>query len=121
MTAPQTAWARPLGNKLVSLFRAQRDLVHRKPHTAYDPYTGAAATTYGRIWHCGAAVLRKGIGRHTEWGSGATNFLYVDSTDVEVWFDAITLPIEPSNKDLVWYQGQQWNITKIEPALESQR
>ena len=119
MSAPQTAWARPLGNQLVTLFRETAVWFIQGGTTGYDPLTGTVTTIIGRTWHCGAAVTRKGIGRHTEWGQGTTSFLFVNTTDVELWFDSTTLPVEPQASDFVWYQGQRWSVSKVEPALES--
>ena len=119
MSAPQTAWARPLGQQLVSLFRETAVWFIQPPGTTYDPLVGTVTTGIGKVWHCGGAVVRKGIGRHTEWGQGSTSFLFVNSTDVEMWFDSTTLPVEPQATDFVWYQGQEWSVTKVEPALES--
>jgi len=118
MTAPQNSWAHPLGKTLVDAFREtqfwyiQKNTV--KP--SYDPVTGKVDTVPPTIWHCGAAIVTKNQGPHATFSEKGYS---MQGTQVEVWIDGITLPIEPSTYDLCWYQNSSWQVTNVEPMLES--
>lgn len=118
MTAPQNAWAHPLGKTLVDAFReTQFWFIQRataKP--AYDPLTGAVGTVPATIWHCGAAIVTKSQGPHATFSEKGFN---LQGTQLEAWIDGITLPIEPSTVDTCWYQNSLWQVTNVQPMLES--
>ncbi|MFZ9619962.1 MAG: hypothetical protein ACO289_02065 [Prochlorococcaceae cyanobacterium] len=118
MTAPQNAWAHPLGKTLVDAFReTQFWYIQKSTSTpAYDPLTGSVGTVSATIWHCGAAVVTKSQGPHATFSEKGFD---LQGTQVEVWIDGITLPIEPSTADTCWYQNTPWAVTNVQPMLES--
>ena len=118
MSAPQNSWAHPLGKTLVDAFR-ETQFWYIQKNTAkpsYDPATGKVDTVPPTIWHCGAAVVTKRQGPHATFSEKG---FAMQGTSVEVWIDGITLPIEPSTLDLCWYQNSSWQVTNVEPMLES--
>ena len=118
MTAPQNVWAHPLGQTLVDSFRETNVWLIQQATTtpSYDPITGTVQKLPSRIWHCGGAILKKSQGPHATF---STQGFALKGTQMELWLDGITMPIEPTTLDSIWYQNTNWAITNIDPMLES--
>ena len=109
MSAPQTAWAKPLALELVNLFRETELTFIRQESQTYNPETGLVEAAELHI-KCGAAVESET--RSEEGGTGETHTAII-------WFDSTTLPIAPLTADSIEYKGRRWRITSIDPLLGS--
>ena len=118
MTAPQNVWAHPLGQTLVDAFRETNVWLIQQAATipSYDPITGTVQKLPSRIWHCGGAIVKKSQGPHATFSDKGFT---LQGTQLELWLDGVTMPIEPTTLDSIWYQNTTWAITNVDPMLES--
>ena len=104
--ASQDAWAKPLANELVDLFRVD-DLTYIRTGTpVYDPATGQLTGSETEYLKAGAVAKSGSIGEGT---TGANMY-------IEVWMNtAYVDDIFPTTDDFLVYQSRRYNITQVDP------
>jgi len=106
--ASQDAWARPLADQLVDLFRVNSCNYIRRAQLGYDPSTGDVGIT--ETVYPGAAAVTKLMQANEEGGTSDTRMF-------ECWINMSGIDdIYPTTLDEMEYEGARWKIVSIDPA-----
>ena len=106
MPASQDAWAKPLADTLVDLFRVESLDYIRTGIPTYDPATGQVTGSETVFTSAGAITVSGSKGEGT---TGADMFL-------EVWINTSYIgDMFPTTDDFLEYQGRRWNIVSVDP------
>ena len=106
MPASQDAWAKPLANQLVDLFRVDDLTYTRVTPGTYDPVTGQVSSTEQVYTKAGAVAVSGST------GEGTTG----EDLYIEVWMNTAYIgDMFPTTDDFLQYAGRKYNITSVDP------